>query len=308
MGFWIDHVRANHGSLHFCFADTTDFRGGTLVQRNPEHQLVNFWSDGLHYSRTDADVRADGQRGNLLIVAQHGVLDVEQDGDRIRLQPGWGMMVTKSRPFQLRHDSWARGWTFDAGDKDPSGAIEQRPAVVDLQHGLGSVVRAMISTVSTQHRTLDCYDFSRSCTTISDLLSACATDRGGTPTTLDAVEQAVREFVAHHACDPDLTPRIVARSLGWSVRQVQLALHRAGTTTSDLIRSTRVIRAADLLRQSPPNTTISSIAFASGFRSMTTFEGVFKKQFGLTPREARIVHSQSADYPWPSVPGLASDR
>ena len=57
--YWVDHVCANHGALHFHFGETPVFRGGTLVQRNATHQLVDFWSDGLHYSRTDADVGAD---------------------------------------------------------------------------------------------------------------------------------------------------------------------------------------------------------------------------------------------------------
>ena len=153
------------------------------------------------------------------------------------------------------------------------------------------MVRTMLSTVSKQHRSFDSYEFARCCATINDLLYACMPDRGGVPDSLGSVERAVREYVARHPCDPDLTPGVVARSLGWSVRQVQLALRRAGTTTSELIRSTRVTRAADLLRQAPPSTTITSIAFASGFRSMGTFELVFKKQFGLTPREARIWHS-----------------
>jgi len=105
----------------------------------------------------------------------------------------------------------------------------------------------------------------------------------------------LREYVARHASDPDLTPRSAARSLGWSVRQVQLALQRAGTTTSDLIRSTRLTQAADLLRQSPSETSIDSVAIACGFRSRSTFNTVFKKQFGLTPSEARTRGTHQRD-------------
>jgi AraC-like DNA-binding protein len=299
LGYWIEHTRALHGSVQVRFADTPVFRGGTLVQRNADHQLVDSWSDAVHYSRTDADIRADGQLGNVLFVLRRGLLDVEQGGDRIRLRPGHGVLVTKSNAVQLGHDSWARGWMFDTGHARWLGAFGRGPVVMDLRRGLGSVVRTMISTVSVQHRSLDSYEFARACSTIDDLLYACMPDGGGVPDNLFSVERAVRDYVARHAYDPDLNPHRVARSLGWSLRQVQLALQRAGTTTSDLIRSTRLARGAELLRLSSPGTTIANIAVASGFHSAVTFQAAFKRQFGLTPSDARMMTRNRAG----SAPG-----
>ena len=286
-GYWVDHVCANHGSLHFHFPDTAKFRAGSIVQHNGDHRVVDFWSEGLHYAKTDADVRADGDLGSMLFIIRSGVLDFEQDRRRIQLQPGQALLLSKSRALQIQHGSWARGWTFDVADARRPLNLPEGPVVMDFRRGLGSVVSSMISTVSAQYETLDDYEFSRSCATINDLLFACMTGRGGAPDTLGTVEQAVREHVARHASDPDLTPTGVAHSLGWSVRQIQLALQRAGTTASDLIRTTRLTLAADQLRQSPASTSIDSIAIASGFRSRSTFNTVFKQHFGLTPSEAR---------------------
>lgn len=287
-GYWVDHVCANHGSLHFQFPDKEKFRAGSIVQHNGDHRVVDFWSEGLHYAKTHADVRADGDLGSMLFIIRSGVLDFEQDHRRVQLHPGQALLLSKSRALQIHHGSWARGWTFDVADARRPLNLPQGPFVMDFRRGLGSVVSSMISTVSLQYETLDDYEFSRSCATINDLLFACMTGRGGTPDTLGSVEQAVREHVARYASNPDLTPTGVAHSLGWSVRQIQLALQRAGTTTSDLIRTTRLTRAADLLRQSPSSISIDSIAVASGFRSRSTFNTVFKQQFGLTPSEARV--------------------
>lgn len=287
--YWVDQVHANHGSLQLHFEDPPVFRGGKLVQKNATHQLVDFWSDALHYVRTDADVNADEQRGSLLFIARHGVLDIDQGGVHMRLQPGQAAVITKSRAMQLRHASGVRGFTFQASDLECAMAPERHPAVVDLRNGLGLVVFAMISTVSQQHRSLDSYQFTRTCTTLCELLAACMLERRGLPDTLESVERAVREYIARHASDPDLSPRSIANSLGWSVRQIQLALQQAGTTASDLIRTTRVNHAADLLHHAPPSTTIARIAFESGFRSISTFDAVFKQYFGLTPHEARAL-------------------
>ncbi|OBI14725.1 hypothetical protein A5714_13140 [Mycobacterium sp. E2462] len=293
--YWVEHVRTNHGSLQLHFADPPVFRGGTVVQRNATHQLVDFWSDALRYVRTDADVKADDRQGNLLLVARHGVLEVEQSGVQMRLVPGQAAVLTKARPLQVRHAFGVRGWTFEATDVSCPAAMDRHPTVVDLRNGLGSVVFSMLSTVSQQHRTLDSYQFTRSCTTLTDLLIASMLERCGLPDTLNSVEHAVRQYVTAHSRDPELSPRAIAAALGWSVRQIQLALQQAGTTTSELIRSARVNRAADLLRGSSPGTTITSIAFESGFRSMSTFEAVFKQHFGVTPREARALAHQPVD-------------
>lgn len=288
-GYWVDHVGAHHGSFHYRFADPRAFRAGTIVQRNSEHRVVDFWSDGLQYTKTQADVRADGELGNLFFVARRGALELEQGGERIRVAPGQGALISKARPLQFHHISYAQGWTFDlAAARAPDG-LWRGPLAMNLQNGLGAVVAAMISSVSTQHASLGSYEFHRACRTIDDLLFACMVDRGGLPDTLASVEQAVRDYVARHACDPDLTPARLAHSLGWSLRQIQLALQRAGTSSSELIRSTRINRAFDLLRQAPPSTTISSVAYACGFRSVTSFNAVFKRQFGVSPSEVRAL-------------------
>lgn len=299
-GYWADHVCANHGSLHFRFSNPPAFAARTVVQQSADYRVVDFWSDGLHYSKTAAHVRADGDLGNIFFIGRRGVLDFEQDGERVRVQPGQGVLISKSRALHMHHRWWARGWTFDVADARAPESMRRGPVVLNLDQGLGAVVRTMISTVSAQHRSMDHYAFARSCTTISELLYAFMLDRGAVPDTLTSVERAVRDYVAGHGCESDVTPTSIARSLGWSVRQIQVALQRAGTTTSELIRTTRVTRAAELLGQSEPNSTITDIAFASGFRSMTTFEVAFKRHYGVTPREARALAREGVDFRGPA--------
>src|ERR1700722_10416799 len=94
-GYWTQHVSANHGSFHYQFADPRAFRAKTIVQRSADHRVVDFWSDGLQYAKTQADVRADGDLGNIFFIARDGVLELEQAGKQIRLQPGHGVLISK---------------------------------------------------------------------------------------------------------------------------------------------------------------------------------------------------------------------
>ncbi|WP_269769188.1 helix-turn-helix domain-containing protein [Nocardiopsis gilva] len=80
----------------------------------------------------------------------------------------------------------------------------------------------------------------------------------------------------------------MARSLGWSLRQVQVALQQAGTTPSELIREERLRLVRDRLR-SPAyrHMSITELAYATGFSSASALSTAFKRRFGITPREAR---------------------
>ncbi|MEV6903360.1 hypothetical protein [Amycolatopsis sp. NPDC051372] len=79
-GFWVEHVRDNHGALHVRFAEPVGFRGGTVVQRAGEQQLVEFWSDAVESSARlpDAELRVYAVCGHLPNIehAQRFVEDV----------------------------------------------------------------------------------------------------------------------------------------------------------------------------------------------------------------------------------------
>ncbi|WP_332459819.1 helix-turn-helix transcriptional regulator [Nocardiopsis gilva] len=117
---------------------------------------------------------------------------------------------------------------------------------------------------------------------------AMGDDRPDAPRQLADVEDAVRRHIREHAADPGLNCAAMARSLGWSLRQVQVALQQAGTTPSELIREERLRLVRDRLR-SPAyrHMSITELAYATGFSSASALSTAFKRRFGITPREAR---------------------
>jgi len=85
----------------------------------------------------------------------------------------------------------------------------------------------------------------------------------------------------------NLTPAM-AQDLGWSLRQVQLALQRAGTTPRELIREERLRLVRDRLRNPlDRNVTITDLAHATGFSSASALSHAFRQRFGVSPRELR---------------------
>ncbi|MER7815639.1 helix-turn-helix domain-containing protein [Streptomyces sp. NPDC096153] len=91
-----------------------------------------------------------------------------------------------------------------------------------------------------------------------------------------------------HAADPDLSGNSLARALGWSLRQIQLALQHAVPTPRDLIREGRLRPAREhLLCADCAHMTITDLVYASGFSSGSAMRPAFRRRFGVSPREMR---------------------
>lgn len=107
--------------------------------------------------------------------------------------------------------------------------------------------------------------------------------------------EAARAYVDERSDDPDLTPASMARELGWSLRQLQLALRTAGTTPAELLRARRLDRARSRLEDPRWNAvSVGGIAFASGFGSLSAFGTAFRARFGTTPRAVRAAGPAAA--------------
>ena len=118
--------------------------------------------------------------------------------------------------------------------------------------------------------------------------------RGRLPESLPEVRSAIRAGLRYLALDImadqyhqiDLTPALVARSLGLSVRHLHMLFEDAEKTFGRTLTLMRVGEAQRLLA-TQPDLTISQVAYASGFESLATFYRVFRNVYGMAPGDAR---------------------
>lgn len=88
--------------------------------------------------------------------------------------------------------------------------------------------------------------------------------------------------------EPLVSPRDLARRLCVSHRQMErLFSHHLGTTPSRYQKRVRLNRAQRMLRHT--TLTVSEIAIACGFQSLSHFSKVYRQTFGLSPRRDRIL-------------------
>lgn len=291
--FWSEHVTSHHGRMGYRYPRTDDFRAEAIRQRTDTYQLVKCWSDMVKYIRTAGQVRRDPDEDYHLLLPVAGELVLRQNDQETRLVPGAGCLVTLAAPFEILHPAFTRAFIMTIPAQEVNGRLNRSSPLavgLDLTSGLGRVVGDMLTGLHEERGTLTSGQFDAVSDRLVELLCllAAGDDRPTAPGHLTEVETVVRRYIREHAADPDLTGAIMAQELGWSLRQVQLALQHAGTTPRELIREERLRLVRDRLRAPAyRHMTITELAYASGFSSASALSTAFRQRFGVCPREMR---------------------
>ena len=105
-----------------------------------------------------------------------------------------------------------------------------------------------------------------------------------------------------HLSDPQLSTAMVAKGCGISPRYLSFLLRLRETSFSELVWEQRLAKARAWLSSSDPrDIAISEIAYGVGFKSPAHFSRMFKRVFGLNPREYRGEGGGVAALPTPAA-------
>ena len=119
---------------------------------------------------------------------------------------------------------------------------------------------------------------------------ACSAIQPGLPSSRTArrtaLRETVRRFIRENLQDSRLDPQTVAHAHSISVRTLHALFEESDTSVAGLIRRERLNAALTDL-QSRGGGSVTEIAFRWGFVDSAHFSRAFKKQFGMTPRDAR---------------------
>ncbi|GAA2247142.1 transcriptional regulator [Streptomyces ruber] len=291
--FWSEHIAAYQPRMDYGYTRPDDFRGETVLQRSGTYQLVMFRSDEIRYSRTPGQVRRAPDEDYRLVVPVSGSIRLRQDEQESWLVPGTGAVVSFAAPFECLQTADARAFILTIPARAVNGPLSRRSPLatgLDLTKGLGAVTGSMLDSLYRERDRLADGQFDAVTDRVVELVCmlAAGDDRPDARGHLREVEAMVRRHVREHAADPALTGTTVARALGWSLRQVQLALQLAGTTPRELIKEERLRLVRDRLACADcGHLTITDLAHASGFTSASTLSTAFRRRYGVSPREWR---------------------
>lgn len=180
-------------------------------------------------------MRQDPDENYRFLLPLSGDIVLRQDDQEARLTPGTGALVSFGAPFECLQSASTDAFIFTIPAHEVDGPMNRKSplaAGLDLRRGLGRVVGSMLNGLYEERDDLTDPQFNSVSDRVVELLCMLAVgdDRPDVPGHLAQVEAMVRRYVRGHAADPELTGAEMAQALGWSLRQVQLALQRVGTT------------------------------------------------------------------------------
>ncbi|WP_202323681.1 helix-turn-helix domain-containing protein [Mesorhizobium sp. 113-3-9] len=138
---------------------------------------------------------------------------------------------------------------------------------------------------------LKAVDIPHIATATTNLLAACLLPSHERVTEAQRVIDAViveraAKIIAKNLSDRNLTPDRLCRDLGVSRSRLYRIFESAGGV-SNYIRHKRLIKTRDILADSLDGRPISTVAGEWGFTDPSAYSRMFRKEFGITPKEAR---------------------
>ena len=227
---------------------------------------------------------------NLIYIAE-GSISLTIGGRDVVLTPGCFTLWDTTRPMRFVTGENLRQVTFAV----PQAALRRVLPNVDDYVGRPVETAADVSRLFVNHLlSLDQTFGELPPAAAGHVLNAtlellAATLRAKVPTSTQhsgsLLHQAMH-YVEQHLTEPTLNTRVLSQMYGISERHLHRLFESAQMTPAAWIRQQRLERCRSDLR-GPSRLSITDIAYRWGFRDSGTFSKMFRKAYGVTPRQER---------------------
>ncbi|MFG2821132.1 helix-turn-helix domain-containing protein [Kitasatospora sp. NPDC048365] len=258
-------------------------------------QITTIDCDPAEVHRSPRSI-AQGDGGHIFVGLQStGVAQVEQDGRTTELRPGDIGFFESIRPFGIRFPERFQLKIFavpravlglQEGDLQRLTARGLRPG-----NGLGALVSPFLGRLADAVDGCAAPLAQQLARGAVDLLAATAADQAGrSAAELPGVDNVmllrVRQYIRWHLSDPGLTPAVIARAHGISVRYLHRLFEGEGRTLCQWIREQRLEECRRALLAAPDDSLgVGRIARRWGFTSGAQLSRAFRGFHGLSPTE-----------------------
>ncbi len=274
--------------------DAADGFAGAISTRMLGSMRVTEVSSGAQVVRRSArDIaryREDVLQLNFQVA---GDSSLRQDARECVATPGTFVLYDSTRPYELRFSGPFKQLSIKlprADFRTRYGSMDDFTArVIDGTTGSGRFLFGFAQQLVPQANA-DALLETRLQDHFGDLLMTAIRDMLGTVDRLgrSATLVRVKTYILSHLRDPELAPETIAAATGLSKRSLHALFEYEQTTLWRWLQARRLARCkADIEDLGPPPRSISDIAYSWGFSDAAHFSRLFRKAYGVSPRDCR---------------------
>lgn len=239
-----------------------------------------------HISRLDKDCY-------YLQFLHHGTLRVLQHGGEHLSNPARGAIFSATEQYELHCNGDVRSFYLEIPRDDFAGRFpKDRIPIADTintTNGMGRIAVEFCAMLASEGAKLGADTRSRLGDQLLDILAlTLLCDEGDLPESESAASslrlRALQQWIDAHLGDPDMTLERIAHANNMSLRTLHLLFEPCEMSASEWIWHRRLQRCHDAIVKGDGRS-ITSIAFEHGFNSSAHFSTMFRRKFGLSPRE-----------------------
>jgi AraC-like DNA-binding protein len=237
----------------------------------------------------------------LVFIAYSGVIELEQSDIRTRLTAGALSMLDPGTHYTQTGDRNTRGVML----RIPKVALERRGmdfanrgiVVPGQTSGDTRMLKSLIAATAAYGEWSSPQCAKLVAEHLVDLMQIIAADSLA-PRSVGraaAILAYAKRFIERNVPNEHLDIEAVAKAMGTSTRYITRLFASEGTTIMRYLWHLRLERAKNLLANPKSPLRINEVAWQCGFASAAHFSRLFKKEFGLNPKEVRRLASTDAN-------------
>ena len=239
-----------------------------------------------HISRLDKDCY-------YLQLLHRGTVNVVQKGKLHHSNTARGAIFCATKQYELQCQGEVRSFYLEI----PRGDFAQRfpkeripvAAAINTTQGLGRIATEFCAMLATEGSRLQAESRAHLGAQLMDLLAfTLQSDEGDLPSAEGSVQKArlrsVQQWIEGHLGDADLSLEKVAGANNISLRYLHLLFRHCEMSASEWIWNRRLQQSYDQIARGDARS-ITAIAFDNGFSSSAHFSTLFRRKYGLAPRD-----------------------
>jgi AraC-like DNA-binding protein len=243
-----------------------------------------------HISRLDKDCY-------YLQLIHRGNINVVQQGETHHSNAARGAIFSATEPYELQCVGEVRSFYLEIprrpfAERFPRERVPVS-AIINSTKGLGRIATEFCAMLATEGAKLDEPARAHLGGQLMDMLAfTLLSEQSDMPAAEGSVQQArlrsVQQWIEAHIGDADLSLARIAGANGMSLRYLYLLFRHCEMSASEWIWNRRLQRCYDAIARGDGRS-ITAIAFDHGFNSSAHFSTMFRRKYGVCPRDVARV-------------------